>query len=173
MAKLERGAQGSPEEGRMAAAERTQGQLLFLREFLRSRYLSIEDAAEVIGITRQALTTWFVNDDVKLSLIEKLVTACGYKISYELQNPSRCGKALVQYAGRCKEPVKTGERLAFLGNAMDRHGLTKTAVAERVGLTYIAVLGWFKHDDCLLSYVYQVAEMTGSELLVRFEPIRK
>ena len=152
--------------------------LEFLRAFMVGHGLSIEEVAGQVGVTRQALYSWFRCDDAKISAIENLFDVLGFRVSFGIKTSARHGKALVIEDPKGYVPTSAAEdnsvqsrckRLAFMNKAMKARSLSQGRVAEAVGRTNVAVFSWFKQDDCLVSYAYKVAELCEAELVVGIE----
>ena len=75
--------------------------LTFLSAFMRRHSITQSDAAQRLGLSRQALVHWFAVDDTKLSNACALVEAYGCRlvINYEVTLPGQIGRA------SCRERV--------------------------------------------------------------------
>ena len=62
-------------------------------------------------------------------------------------------------------------RLSFLASAIAKSGMTQEAVAKAVGLRRTAIQHWLNEvDDCLVSQVYETAEVIGMKVKINIEP---
>lgn len=52
--------------------------LKFFTDFLALEDLSLDDVANIIGMTRPSISHWIAVDDARLDLIQDIIEACGY-----------------------------------------------------------------------------------------------
>lgn len=143
--------------------------LKFLVDFLTAAGIPTGRAAELMGVTRQAVYHWLAKDDMKVSQIIRLFDVCGYSIEFGLgkdapepASPVSVTMNLARSEDKC--------RLDFLKNALVAHGVSKYRLAESLNIGAATIYNWFKVDDCLISYIYRIAESEGFRLTIRIEP---
>lgn len=146
--------------------------LKFLADFFKKTGLSTENAAEKVGITRQAVYYWFATDDAKISTIMNFIDKCGYTIDFSIVREDMLrGNAWVKIDVDPKEEQNIHEgRLAFLDRAMKQNGLSKKTLARKIGLGESAIFYWFTKDDCMISHVYRIAEAEGLQVKIHIQP---
>lgn len=146
--------------------------LKFLADFIKAEGLSLEQAAAKMDLSRQAVYYWFATDDAKISTILTFLDRCGYTIDFALERKETMrGNAWVKIDIRKKvhEGCKN-VRLAFLEKALKAYGIRKKALARKMGLGDSAVFYWLKQDDCLISYIYRIAEAEGLDVKIHIQP---
>lgn len=144
--------------------------LKFLVDFMDAAGLTMTDLSAKMGIVRQTVYHWLVNDDMKLSLVHRLFDSCGYEIvfSYLKEDTPEHIPVTVDMTVL---PPDNPKRLAFMDTALKRCGLDRVALAERLHIGKSTVYHWFRTDDCFISYIYKVAELTGLRLAIRIRPL--
>ena len=143
--------------------------LNFLVDFLVAAGISTGHAAELMGLTRQAVYHWLAKDDMKISQVCRLFEVCGYSIEFGLEKESAGTSAPVSVTMNLAKAEEKG-RLDFLKNALSCHGISKYRLAESLHIGSATLYNWFKVDDCLISYIYRIAEIEGFRLTIRIEP---
>ena len=143
--------------------------LRFLVDFMKAAGVTTGRAAELMGLTRQAVYHWFVKDDMKMSQVYKLFELCGYRIVFEMEGESLQNELPVSVSMSVICPEGT-QRLAFLKTAFDRYNVSKESLAEKLNVGKATLYNWLKSDDCFLSYVYAIAVAEGWRLAIRIEP---
>ena len=53
---------------------------------------------------------------------------------------------------------------------MARTGITKRAVADKLGVEYNTVRNWFIVDDVYVSYIFGIADIFGFRVCFRIKP---
>ena len=144
--------------------------LRFLVDFMREASLTTGGVAEVMGLTRQAVYHWLAKDDMKMSQVLRLFELCGYSISFALEKESPPSALPVTVTMNVIRPLPPG-RLSFLRDALELNSITKDRLAAELNLGRATVYNWFKVDDCLISYIYRVASVTGLRLKIHIQPI--
>ena len=144
--------------------------LRFLVDFMKAAGVTTNQAAQLMGVSRQAVHHWFVKDDMKVSQIQRLLELCGYRIEFELQKETAVSSLPVRVTMSVVNPSGP-QRLAFLKNALDRHDVSRDDLATRLGVGKATLYNWFKADDCFLSYVYAIAVAEDMKLDIRIAPL--
>lgn len=145
--------------------------LQFVNSFILQSGMSMGEAAEKAGITRQTIYHWFDLDDAKISSVIKFIKGCGYKVEFSLKPANdKVGDALVTINAKSFQETVGDKCLSFLDEALDRYGIQRKEAAERLGLGYTALYYWFKHDDVFISYIYKIAEQNGLKLVIKIDP---
>ena len=144
--------------------------LRFLVDFMKAAGVTTNQAAQLMGVSRQAVHHWFVKDDMKVSQIQRLLELCGYRIEFELQKETAVSSLPVRVTMSVVNPAGP-QRLAFLKNALDRHDVVRDDLAARLGVGKATLYNWFKADDCFLSYVYAIAVAEDMKLDIRIAPL--
>ena len=144
--------------------------LRFLVDFMKAAGVSTNQAAELMGVSRQAVWHWFAKDDMKLSQIYRLFELCGYRITFELDKETPQNSLPVVVTMSVVNPAGL-QRLGFLKAALDKHDITKESLAEKINVGKATLYNWFKSDDCFISYVYAIAVAEDMKLSIRIEPM--
>ena len=145
--------------------------LQFVDSFIKQSGMTLEQAANKAGITRQTIFHWFQLDDAKIQSVVKFINGCGYKIEFALQPISNeVGDALVTINAKAIPATVGDKTLSFLDEAIDRYGIQRKEAAAKLGLTYTSLYYWFKHDDVFISYIYKIAEAYGLKLIINIDP---
>jgi len=133
--------------------------LKFLGDFMTAVGLNTTTAGEKIGISQVSIYYWLKKDDAKLSAIEKLINACGYKLSMELVDPDQ---EIIMEINRTK-------RLSFLAEALSDQD--KLKVSHELGIGLTGIYYWLSHDDVFVSYIYRIADIIGKKVKVTIRPL--
>jgi len=133
--------------------------LKFFGDFLSAVGLNTTTAGEKIGLSQVAVYYWLKKDDAKLSSIEKLINACGYRLSMEFVDPDA---EIIMEINRTK-------RLSFLAEALAVND--KEMVARELGVGLTGIYYWLSHDDVFVSYIYRIAEILGKKVRVSIRPL--
>jgi DNA-binding XRE family transcriptional regulator len=144
--------------------------LRFLVDFMKAAGVTTNQAAQLMGVSRQAVHHWFVKDDMKVSQIQRLLELCGYRIEFELQKETAVSSLPVRVTMSVVNPAGP-QRLAFLKTALDRHDVSRDDLSTRLGVGKATLYNWFKADDCFLSYVYAIAVAEDMKLDIRIAPL--
>ena len=133
--------------------------LKFLGDFMTTLGLTTTSAGEKIGLTQVSIYYWLKKDDARLSMVNKLIDACGYKLIIELVEPvvNPADTEIIIEAPRDR-------LLSFLSEALSDQD--KEAVAKQLGLGQTTIYYWFSHDDIFISYVYKIAEIIGKKVKI-------
>ena len=145
--------------------------LRFLVDFMKAAGVSTGQAAELMGVSRQAVWHWFTKDDMKVSQVYRLFELCGYVINFELEKEAVESGLPVSVSMSVANPDGVS-RLAFLKSALDRHNVSRDSLAAKLNVGKATVYNWFKTDDCFISYVYDIAVAEGMRLAIRIEPVK-
>ena len=145
--------------------------LRFLVDFMKAAGVSTGQAAELMGVSRQAVWHWFAKDDMKVSQVYRLFELCGYVIHFELEKEAVESGLPVSVSMSVANPDGVS-RLAFLKSALDRHNVSRDSLAAKLNVGKATVYNWFKADDCFISYVYDIAVAEGMRLAIRIEPVK-
>ena len=148
--------------------------LMFIAEFMNRTGNTTTTIAHLMGYkSRQTVFHWLDKDDMKMSKCYELFDACGYKITFSLiaKNEVKidCTADVVMMTE--DKPLPGDKRLSFMARAIARSGMTQETVAKSVGLRRTAIQHWLNEvDDCLVSQVYDTAEVLGMKVKINIEP---
>ena len=133
--------------------------LKFLGDLMKTIGLTTTSAGEKIGLSQVSIYYWLKKDDARLSMVNKLIEACGYSLTIDLVEPvvNPADTEIIIDAPREK-------LLSFLSEALSGHD--KEAVAGKLGLGVTTVYYWFSHDDIFVSYIYKIAEEIGKKVKI-------
>lgn len=145
--------------------------LRFLVDFMKAAGIATGQAAELMGVSRQAVWHWFAKDDMKVSQICRFFDLCGYRISFDLEKEAAVSDLPVTVTMSVVNP-EGPQRLAFLKAALDRHDISRESLAAKLNVGKATVYNWFKSDDCFLSYIYDIAVAEDMKLAIRIEPVK-
>lgn len=121
-----------------------------------------------MGMSPQNIFAYFQRDDMRLSLAHMIVDKLGYVLSFSLdkENPSSLQIVEIEMPGG-EDGI---DRLAFLRVAMQKYGISRKEVAEKLGLNYTGVNRWFRVDDIAISYIFKIAEFYGLKVKTTIKP---
>ena len=141
--------------------------LAFLQEFLADQGITVPQAAELLGYTRHAILKWFRNDDAMLSVVQTLISKCGYSLNLGYEKPDSSVRVSID---SCKQG-SADRRLGFLASALNSMGLSKVSASKLLGMCDSAVGYWIRKDDCAVSHLVDFAEKTGLVLNISLKKI--
>lgn len=138
--------------------------LKFLGDFMSATGLTTTTAGEKIGLSQVSIYYWLKKDDAHLSMVEKLIEACGFRLVIEYvpqEEPSSYGTEIVI-------EVPRERRLSFLSETLS--SADKETVARELGIGLSTIYYWFDHDDIFVSYIYRIAEILGRGVKITIRP---
>ena len=138
--------------------------LKFLGEFMTALGLTTTTAAEKIGISQVSVYYWLKKDDAKLSAVDRLIDACGYKLLIDLVPAQEQTDPDTQILIELPRPKK----LSFLSDLLSRDD--KEMVAEKLGIGFSTVYYWLEHDDIFISYIYKIADVLDRKVKITIRP---
>ena len=155
-------------------AEGGRRRLQFLSSFMSTVGGSGADVARVVGKTRACVSNWFRADDTRLSYCYDYISSKGYCLEVSLEGMETVyeddGVSIVIEKRTPASGERECVRLAFLKEAMARTGITKRAVADKLGVEYNTVRNWFIVDDVYVSYIFGIADIFGFRVCFRIRP---
>jgi len=137
--------------------------LKFLGEFMGALGLTTTKAAEKVGLTQVSVYYWLKKDDAKISVINKLIDACGFKLIIDLiplDVPESDTEIVIE--------LPRERRLSFLADALS--DVDKDEVARKIEVGSSTIYYWLEHDDIFVSYIYKIAEAIGRKVKVTIRP---
>ena len=154
--------------------------LKFLEEFMRQMEVSTGDVAKALGLTRNAVTRWFIYDNTSVVNAEKVAAVYGYElvISYagkRARKPKIENTTLVieNLAAKKMKEIDLTRRLAFIRVAMAAYGKSVEDVAAALQVRRDAVMKIFQIDDTSFFNIYRIAEEFGWRVNVTFREKKK
>lgn len=151
--------------------ERNCTRLRPLMDRMREDKVSKTLLAEMLGIHRQSLNLWFVNDDTALSKMEKAADRLGCRLEWRLIKDN--GDGTFSEIPDVALPLlkkRTGIRLQPLLKAIYAHGLNVTSLANIMEVDRRSLNKVFIVDDTNLSRIEAIAKTLGCE--VRMELVK-
>ena len=148
--------------------------LRFIAEFMNRTGNTTTTIANLMGYkSRQTVFHWLDKDDMKISKCYELFDACGYRITFSMTAKSdvkiECMADVVMMTE--DRPLSGDRRLSFMARAIAKSGMTQEAVAKALGMRRTAIQHWLNEvDDCLVSQVYETAEVLGMKVKINVEP---
>jgi DNA-binding XRE family transcriptional regulator len=148
--------------------------LRFIAEFMNRTGNTTTTIANLMGYkSRQTVFHWLDKDDMKMSKCYELFDACGYRITFSMTAKSdvkiECMADVVMMTE--DRPLPGDRRLSFMARAIAKSGMTQEAVAKALGMRRTAIQHWLNEvDDCLVSQVYETAEVLGMKVKISIEP---
>ena len=148
--------------------------LRFIAEFMNRTGNTTTTIANLMGYkSRQTVFHWLDKDDMKISKCYELFDACGYRITFSMTAKSdvkiECMADVVMMTE--EKPLPGDRRLSFMARAISKSGMTQEAVAKALGMRRTAIQHWLNEvDDCLVSQVYETAEVLGMKVKINIEP---
>ena len=150
--------------------------LKFLEEFMFQLNLTTGDVARALGVTRNAVTRWFIFDNTSVRNVMKVADCYGYDlgISYmglppketEIENTTLI---IENVATKRVQDIDLTKRLAFIRVAMASYGKTLEDVAAALQVRRDAVQKIFQIDDTSFFNIYQIAETFGWHVFITFK----
>lgn len=135
--------------------------LQFFEEFMSLANVTMEDAAGALGLTRPSIHHWLQQDDARLNYLQKIIESFGYEFNIWLSREEEeiSGKVPVRVEDFVRLPgeIYKPDSTAFLTVALQRYGISKLELSERLGLQYSTVRYWFS-KDIMMSRIFQIAE---------------
>ena len=125
--------------------------------------------AKEMNISRTSLVRWLKKDDIKVSLLEKIVNHFGYNLTITLSRSPYEGDAPIESLDRLAFKYDKGG-LPFLCVAMARYGITARELAEKLGLDKTTVQHMFAANEIYLSRVFEIAKAFDLSLLIEIRP---
>ena len=68
------------------------------------------------------------------------------------------------------EKAADGKRLDFLASALKRYGIYREEVSPKMNIGVTTIYYWLSHDDCFISYMYLLAQVTGLKFVIKITP---
>lgn len=134
----------------------------FFTDFLSADNLSLEEAANIIGMTRPSISHWISVDDARLDLVQDIIEARGYEfeifLSREDEEVDGSKRISIDDFITLNKDEYRPKRLSFLTLALKRYDIGKTELAKSLGIGYTCVRYWFSSDTILLSNLFAVCE---------------
>lgn len=144
--------------------------LQFLVQFMSAKRIGISDLSKAANVTKQAARHWFVADDIRLSVAEKIMSSFGYDLILDLscrrdaedmEDNTLAVDSILGIIG--KGPVR---RLTFLRIAFKRRGLNYLQVAEKAGMGKGTLDQIIKRDDIAMSKLMHLAQSIDMDLRI-------
>lgn len=136
--------------------------LKFFTDFLSTENLTLEDAANIIGMTRPSISHWINVDDARLDLIQEIIEARGYEfeifLSREGEEVDGSKRISIDDFITLDKNEYRPKRLSFLTLALRRYDIGKAELARSLGLGYTAIRYWFSSDSILMSNLFSICE---------------
>ncbi len=142
----------------------------FLESLLVATGTSKTSLADLMGVSKQNIFTYFRRDDMKLSYAQEISARLGYDLSFRFEKTEE-GTGVNTFI-EIESPTKENGlmRLAFLRIAMGQYGIDRNKLAEQLGISNTGVLRWFKVDDIAISYLFKIADLYGLAVKVKATP---
>ena len=93
--------------------------------------VSKPELARLMGMSPQNIFAYFQRDDMRLSLAQRVVDRLGYELSFSLERETQSSLCEVEI-----ELPQGMNRLAFLRIALQKYGISRKDLAEKLGLNY-------------------------------------
>ena len=136
--------------------------LAFLEHMINFSGKSLTEIGDAIGLTGSALSYIFLTGDTRLSLAERIASACGFSLSIEFRDPAYNAKIL-EYDQRDRERYG---RLGFISAALQYRGLSRAQLADMLGRDVSTARYWFRSEDIVLSYIYRIAKRLDLDVVI-------
>lgn len=146
--------------------------LKFLVDFMDEMGLTTTSVAEKVGLSRQSIFYWLDKDEAKLSAIDNVFKAFGYKLSFDFEKIRPEGTASITMNVR-KEEESDGRLLSFLDSALNRYHIDRASVSEALGIGKTTIYYWLTHDDIFVSYIFKIAEAADLKVKICINPIER
>lgn len=118
--------------------------------------VSKPELARLMGMSPQNIFAYFQRDNMRLSFAQSVVDRLGYELSFSLDRDTQSSLCEVEI-----ELPQGMNRLAFLQIALQKYGISRKDLAEKLGLNYTGVNRWLHVDDMAISYIFDIAELYG------------
>ena len=146
--------------------------LQFLQKFIKAKGLKMIDIARKLELnSAQPLYYCFKEDDMKLSMIYKIFDVYGYDVTFSLGEQQEFIHVDMVLEDNTEEygGVKL-ERLAFLKQGLENENVNVTKLCEAMDMAKSTIYYWYNHDDCNLSQIVKVSEITKIPLNIKIRP---
>lgn len=147
--------------------------LKFLVDFMDEMGLTTTSVAEKVGLSRQSVFYWLDKDEAKLSAVDNVFKAFGYKLTFDFEKIRTEGTASITMNVRKEEEVSDGRLLSFLDNALNRYRIDRASVCEAIGIGKTTIYYWLTHDDIFVSYIFKIADAAGLKVKICINPIER
>lgn len=147
--------------------------LRFLVDFMDEMGLTTTAVAEKVGLSRQSVFYWLDKDEAKLSAIDNVFKAFGYKLTFDFEKIRPEGTASITMNVRKEEDLSDDRLLSFLDNALNRYRIDRASVSEALGIGKTTIYYWLTHDDIFVSYIFKIADAAGLKVKISINPIEK
>lgn len=141
----------------------------FFNDFLALSGVTLEEAANMVSLTRSSIYHWMSSDNAKLSLVQDCMDGFGYKLEVFLtrEDDEARGKVPVSIEDFIVIPgsVFKPKRLSFLTLALKRYDIGKTELAQKLGSNYTTIRYYFQTDDICIDKLFEIAEACGFSIL--------
>lgn len=138
----------------------------FLAQIIMSSGKSLSEIGDEIGLTGSALSYIFLNGDTRLSVAERIATACGFSLSFEFRD-QRINAKILEYDQRDRERYG---RLGFITVALKYRGLSRAQIADMLGKEASTARYWFRANsgggDIVVSYIYRIAKLLDLDVVI-------
>lgn len=138
--------------------------LKFLGDFMMALGLTTTTAGEKARLSQVTVYYWLKKDDARLSSVESLINAWGYKLKMELVSVDDNEDTSIVLIERPEE-----KRLSFLERALK--GVSREELRQELGIGTTTIYYWFAHDDIFISYIFRIAEILGKKVKVTISPM--
>jgi len=160
----------------MATKKRTDGssRCAFLINFLQGINVTVEQAAEILGMTRQNF--WLrasKKDTFSIANARKLVEHFGYSMNIFITRDPAEFAILHQFDVEKLFKVTIGEskgNIAFLRMAMSRYDLSQEDIARACGVSKSCVAYYFATDDITIDKLYLICESLKMSMKITIKP---
>jgi len=137
--------------------------LKFLGEFMGALGLTTTKAAEKVGLTQVSVYYWLKKDDAKISIVNKLIDACGFRLIMDLVPVDQ-----IASDSEIIIEIPREKRLSFLSDALS--DVDKEELARKIDVGASTIYYWLEHDDIFVSYIYKIADAIGRKVKVTIRP---
>lgn len=136
----------------------------FFRRFLAAIGKDRNAVAEAAGVTSVMVSHWWKTDDARLDQLMAIAERFGYRLEVYLTRGETIPEKPVELDA--KDFDNNGERftlkrMAFLSFALRECGMTKSALATKLGISVWSVNAWYKADNITIGRIYDIAKVCG------------
>lgn len=139
--------------------------LAFFREFLNANGSPLQKIADGMGVSKSSIFHWFKIDDMRLAQMVEVADILGFDVEVSASHDPASPAFRLRPA---KDPGPQTSRLQFLTSALKECHVTKTALAEAIGLTRESLTYWYVRDDITIRNLICCLKVIGRDLNVRF-----
>lgn len=148
----------------------------FFRRFLAAIGKDRDSVAEAAGVTSVMVSHWWKTDDARLDQLMIVAEKFGYRLDVYLTHGNTIPTKPVELDARDFDgngERYTLKRMSFLSFALREDGMTKSALAAKLGISVYSVNAWYKADNITIGRIYDIAKACGYNIFFTMASLTK